>query len=247
MKILSIGNSFSTDAQRWLNQIADSAGVDLYCANLYIGGCSLEQHWNNYKSDEAAYDYEINGTYERKISISEALEKEEWDVVTLQQVSGLSGIFSSFEPYLSDLIKVVKAKCPNAEIKLHKTWAYETGSAHPDFVNYDCSTKQMHKKINDAYIEAFEKTGLEIIPTNDIIQFLRENVKEFDSENGGVSLTRDSFHLSLVYGRYAAGLVWLKILTEKNVKNVTFVPQIDDMTTDEKILEIIKTAVDKVI
>lgn len=43
MKLLSIGNSFSTDAQRWLRDLAAAEGHDLYCVNLYIPGCSLEQ------------------------------------------------------------------------------------------------------------------------------------------------------------------------------------------------------------
>ena len=247
MKILSIGNSFSTDAQRWLNAIAKSAGSDIYCANLYIGGCSLERHWNNYICGEDAYDYEINGEFQRKISINEALGKEKWDVITLQQVSGLSGIFSSFEPYLTNLIAEVKTACPNARLLLHKTWAYEIGSEHPDFKNYGCSQKKMFEEITKAYCEAAEKTGLKIIPAGDAIQHLRENVKEFDFENGGISLTRDSFHLSYDYGRFAAGLVWLKVLTGKSAKDADFVPEVEGPTTDARILDIIKSAVDEII
>lgn len=246
MKILSIGNSFSQDAHKWLNQIADSVGVELYCANLYIGGCSLERHWNNYLSREDAYDYEISGKADGKISLSDALVKEDWDVITLQQVSGFSGIFSTFEPYLSDLIKAIREICPNAEILLHKTWAYEADSEHPDFKNYGCSTDKMYDEITKAYSEASEKTGLKVILSGDIIQFLRKNVKEFDVENGGLKLTRDSFHLSYNYGRFAVSLVWLKTLTGINAEKVTFVPQADGMLTDCRTLDTIKNAVDKI-
>lgn len=247
MKILSIGNSFSTDAQKWLNQIAKSAGADIYCANLYIGGCSLERHWQNYQSGEDAYDYEINGEFQRRISINEALGKEEWDIITLQQVSGLSGIFSSFEPYLTNLIAEVKTACPEAKLLLHKTWAYETGSEHPDFKNYDCSQKKMFEEITKAYCEAAEKTGLGVIAVGDAIQHLRENVKKFDTANGGISLTRDSFHLSYDYGRFAAGLVWFKALTGKSASEVTFKPQVNGSTTDGGLLDTIKTAVDEIL
>ncbi len=247
MKILSIGNSFSTDAQRWLNAIAESAGSDIYCANLYIGGCSLERHWHNYQGGEEAYDYEINGEFQRKISIQETLGAEEWDVITLQQVSGLSGIFSSFEPYLTDLIAEVKKARPKARLLLHKTWAYEIGSGHPDFNNYGCSQKKMFEEITKAYCEATQKTGLKVIPVGDAIQHLRENVKEFDIENGGISLTRDSFHLSYDYGRFAAGLVWFKVLTGKSASEVSFMPQVESSTTDGKILDIIKNAIDQIL
>ena len=43
MKILSIGNSFSEDAQRYLKLIAGANGRELTCVNLYIGGCSLKK------------------------------------------------------------------------------------------------------------------------------------------------------------------------------------------------------------
>ena len=62
MNVLSIGNSFSQDAQRYLNGIAKSAGVNLNCFNLYIGGCPLSRHFRNMHSGERAYTLEMNGT-----------------------------------------------------------------------------------------------------------------------------------------------------------------------------------------
>lgn len=38
MNLLSIGNSFSQDDQRYLYQIAKDGGVSLNAFNLYIGG-----------------------------------------------------------------------------------------------------------------------------------------------------------------------------------------------------------------
>ena len=51
---------------------------------------------------------------------------------------------------------------------------------------------------------------------------MRENIPEFDYENGGLSLCRDSFHLSEDYGRFLAGAVWFKKLTGKNLKKQPF-------------------------
>ena len=62
----------------------------------------------------------------------------------------------------------------------------------------------------------------EIIPTGDVVQFVRENIPEFDFKNGGISLCRDSFHLSEDYGRFLAGAVWFKKLTAKNLKEQPF-------------------------
>ena len=41
MNILSIGNSFSQDAQQYLHRIAAADSVALNTFNLMIGGCSL--------------------------------------------------------------------------------------------------------------------------------------------------------------------------------------------------------------
>ena len=58
IKILAIGNSFSQDATHYLHQIGEADNIELKVVNLYIGGCSLERHWNNIQSEAAEYLYE---------------------------------------------------------------------------------------------------------------------------------------------------------------------------------------------
>ena len=88
MDILSIGNSFSQDAQRYLHQIAGADGMVLNCCNLYIGGCSLSTHHRNMLSQDKAYALEMNGVSTGfKVSLDEALLNRDWDIITVQQVS----------------------------------------------------------------------------------------------------------------------------------------------------------------
>ena len=61
MNVLSIGNSFSQDATRYLHQIARADGVKLTTVNLYIGGCPLSRHYRNMLSEEKVYGLECNG------------------------------------------------------------------------------------------------------------------------------------------------------------------------------------------
>ena len=61
IKILAIGNSFSQDATYYLHQIAAADDVDIKVVNLYIGGCSLERHWNNIQNEAEEYLLEENG------------------------------------------------------------------------------------------------------------------------------------------------------------------------------------------
>lgn len=249
MKILSIGNSFSEDAQRYLHQIAKSAGEDIYCANLYIGGCSLERHYNNIQNDAADYDYQINGEHtDIKISIKDALLKEDWDYVTVQQVSSFSGIIDSYYPYIKRVMDYVKELCPKAEILLHETWSYEFGSDHGDFKYYDHDSNKMFKMIVETNKEVAKRENISvIIPDGEIIDTLRKT-KVFDYQNGGASLCRDTFHMDFVFGRYALSLTWYKILTGKKAKDTTYEPPFEnkDNAYYEK-LDLIKATVDEYI
>lgn len=234
MKILSIGNSFSEDAQRWLHQLAVQNGVQIDCANLYIGGCSLETHHINIKENNAFYDYQINGNpAEEKISIADALSRDIWDIVTVQQVSNLSGMPESYEPYLADLIGTVKSALPDAEIMLHETWAYEIDTEHPGFANYNCNQAEMHRRIRATVTGFAEKYGLRIIPTGDFIQGLRDSTKEFDYINGGASLCRDGYHLTYDIGRFAASALWFVTLTGQKILTTDFAD------FDRKLLKIV--------
>lgn len=103
LHILAVGNSFSVDGLHYLYQMAESAGYDVVIGNLYKSGCDLKTHWSNLKSEKTAYSYykvsDANqgawGTTP-KFSITQALKDEQWDVITLQQASGVSGVPESY-------------------------------------------------------------------------------------------------------------------------------------------------------
>ncbi|MBR6619734.1 MAG: DUF4886 domain-containing protein [Clostridia bacterium] len=223
MKVLSIGNSFSTDAHKFLHTLAALNGEDIYTANLFIGGCSLETHFTNVLGNNAYYDYEINGSEaQEKISIADALERNKWDIVTIQQASPYSGMYETYQPYLNNLAELVKSKLPEVKIYFHQTWAYEADSPHPGFANYSNSQQKMYDCIVYASQQACKAIDAKLIPTGTVIQTVRNGIKVFDYENGGTSLCRDGFHLSNDYGRYTAAATWLKSLTGKNIISDTF-------------------------
>ena len=101
MKVLSIGNSFSQDANCYLHQIGEAAGIKNELVNLVVPGCSLEKHWNNMQTGEQEYEIEVNGDpTERLVSIKEALMGQDWDVIVTHQASHDSGNIDSYEPFL---------------------------------------------------------------------------------------------------------------------------------------------------
>ena len=223
MKILSIGNSFSQDAHNWLHKLAKVKGVCMETTNLYIGGCSLETHWTNVEQNNEFYDLERNGGgSERKIGIAEALKMDDWDVITVQQVSGFSGLEETYEPYISKLVEVVRNAVPNAKLYFHQTWAYETDSSHGDFARYNNDQDQMYDCIIRVTEKMAKKINAELIPVGTVIQHLRRNVAEFDYKNGGLSLCRDGFHLTLDYGRFAVAATWFRTITGMDVSATEF-------------------------
>ncbi|MBQ9860836.1 MAG: DUF4886 domain-containing protein [Clostridia bacterium] len=244
MKLLSIGNSFSVDAQRWLHTLAVENGIDLQTGNLYIGGCSLETHWKNIEANAADYVYYVNGEGEgRPMSIAEALALDTWDVVTLQQASHFSGEWQTYEPYLTDIANVVRTAQPQARLYFHQTWAYEVDSTHEGFVTYHNDQDEMFRRILDASAMAVKNIDAQVLPVGTVVQALREQLPEFDYPNGGVSLNRDGFHLSLDYGRFAAAATWLYTLFRRPIAVDGMAQHGFDTALLEKIVVIVKSIV----
>lgn len=216
MNILSIGNSFSQDAQRYLHSIAKADGVELNTFNLFIGGCSLSRHYRNMLSENREYTLEMNGqSIGFNVSLKEALLNRSWDVVTLQQVSNESPYFETYQPYLNKLTEYVRVCVPKAKIVIHQTWAYEQDSYRLNTELGYVSHKDMFNDIECAYKKAAEAIEADfIIPSGEVFQSL--------IENGIKKVHRDTFHASCGLGRYALGLTWYAFLTGRGVKSNSF-------------------------
>ncbi len=245
MKILCIGNSFSEDPNEFFYSLATAGGADVEVLNLSIGGCSLERHAKNVTEHLKEYDTQYNGKFYLDIpcSIDEGLLYRNWDVVTIQQVSGLSGVYDSYFPYINTLIDKIRSICPKAKIVIQETWAYEKDSVHPDFALYDKDQSKMHAALHDTYNKVHDELGLDgIIPTGDVIARLREH-DFFNIDKGGASLARDGFHLSLTYGRYAAAATWYAALGLGDIEINDYLPvcQEGDKIDGAKIALIKKT------
>lgn len=239
MNVLAIGNSFSQDATRYLHDIARSEGVKLEVVNLYIGGCSLDMHFRNMMGDKKAYSLEVDGHSSGIfVSIKDALLSREWDVVTLQQVSGGSGKYETFSPYLKELSEYVRKYAPKAKQFIHETWAYEDDSKLlMDRYGYTKST-DMYNDLKSAYKKAAEDISADgIIKSGTLIMKLLEN--------GIGKIHRDTFHLTYGPGRFAAGLLWYKTLLQKPIDDVSFA-DFDEPVCEEEIT-VIKKCINEIL
>ena len=227
MKVLSIGNSFSQDAQHYLYKIARASGVNLKTVNLYIGGCSLRTHYLNMLEDSAAYEFEFNGNRTGiKVSISQALASDDWDVITLQQASHLSWNEKTYFPYITALADYARKYCPNAKIAIHQTWAYEDGCERLQVMTGQSSALQMLQDLQKAYAKAAQAIGADLIIPGGQAMY---NATQFGMEK----IHRDCFHASFGAGRYMLGLTWLKALTGKDISQDRFT-ELDEEVTEEQ-------------
>ena len=226
IKILAIGNSFSEDAiENYLYELGAAENINFIIGNAYIGGCSLERHYNNSQSNEAAYAFRkiVNGvkTTQPEKTLESCITDESWDYISVQQVSGNSGIYYTYFPYLTNLLAYVKGKATNKNVKfmLHRTWAYAQTSTHGDFVKYDRNQLMMYAAI----VDATNKVKADVIDISFIIP-AGTAIQNGRSSSIGDNFCRDGYHLELNIGRYTAACTWFEKITGINVVGNTAIP-----------------------
>ena len=216
MKILSIGNSFSQDAQRYLHQLAKQNGVEMKCVNLYIGGCPLKTHYYNILEDSKSYAFQFNGESTGiKVTIKEVLMSDSWDCITLQQASRFSPNYKTYQPYLGVLADYVRKYCTESQLLIHQTWAYEENSERLcQELGYP-HAKDMFEDLKGAYAQAAKDiTADGIIPCGEVFMTALERGLE--------KIHRDTFHADLGIGRYALALTWYAYLTKNDPLTASF-------------------------
>ena len=226
IKVLSVGNSFSQDAvEQYLHELGMEEGYNIVIGNLFIGGCSLERHVNNIRKDASAYDYRKIGldgkkVHHKNMSISNALAEEEWDYVSLQQASSLSGVYQTYETFLPELYGYVKERVgKHCKILFHQTWAYAQNCRNSGFKKYGSNQMEMYRSI----VETVKKAGklvkfYRVVPSGTAIQNARTSFI-------GDYMNRDGSHLDIGVGRYTAACTWFEVLTGKSVLGNAFIPK----------------------
>ena len=231
LKILAIGNSFSNNALEFLPILAKELGIEeIIVGKLYRGSCTIDRHWTDAQSGADYESFQVNTTGDAnwttypagQRSLQFALELYDWDIITMQQASGSSGLTSSLGN-LQNLIDYVDANKtnPNAKLYWHMTWAYSQFSNHGGFANYENDQLTMYNAIVDLsknYI-ATNENFVGIIPAGTAIQNFRGN----NSNNSVVEnryITSDGYHLQ-TYSRILASMIWLKTLTGLSLDDIT--------------------------
>lgn len=224
LKVLAIGNSFSEDAvEKYLYQLAAEQGDTLLIGSARIGSCDIDKHLENLKGNKSAYIYRkiergvLRDTVNMPLSM--IIKDEDWDIISLQQVSHLAGISTSYYNLLELKERVQKcATNPNVEIVWHMTWSYPRYSKIRGFDKYRYDQLVMYDSIVSAMNEILPVVGIKrYIPTGIALQKAREEL--------GDIFNRDGLHLKKSLGRYLAGCVWCEFLTGKDITENLWWPE----------------------
>jgi hypothetical protein len=116
IRILAIGNSFSQDAiEQNLYELAAAEHIPLIIGNMYIGGCTLARHLHNADKNLPAYAYRkiVGGvkTEKKDVRLEEALKDEDWDYISLQQASGVSGLYDTYAASSATARRLCEGSC----------------------------------------------------------------------------------------------------------------------------------------
>ena len=171
VRLLTIGNSFSGNATRFLGDLAKAGGHTLVLQPMSVGGASMEVHWTKIEANEKD-PKDPAGLYGTR-ALSKTLA-EGWDYVTIQQASIKSHDVETYRPFAAKLQAYVKTHAPKAELLLHQTWAYRVDDprfgAKTAKAGEPATREAMHAGLCAAYAAIAKELGVRRIPVGDAFQ-----------------------------------------------------------------------------
>lgn len=205
VRLLTIGNSFAENSLTYLPQIVEAAGHKLIVGRANLGGCTLERHWNHAAQFEADPNDKDGSPYGGgKHSLKDMLTKDDWDFVTIQQVSYKSHDLQTYQPFADNLHDYIRKHAPNATIFVHQIWAYRTDDPRfkPANEGKEPHTHAvMYQQVRQAYYALAGKLNLKVLPSGDAMYRADTDEdwgyridKEFDFENAAYPQLPDQTH-----------------------------------------------------
>ena len=233
MKVLIIGNKFTSQMCTYLPAMAKAGGKELMLSNLTAGNTSVESHYRNYTDENEVYTYETylpSITEAMKpdgIALHEAVEDDDWDAVMLSQNIALGGIRESYNPYLAELAAYCRLMHPQAEIILIEPWSYGPGCKKKAFAEaYNSDSEEMYEKISVSCQAAAQTAEADrIIHIGRAFQTARKT-------QPGISLTTDGENADEAGRFLAACVIYRALFNESAFGNPFRLPALPDETDD---------------
>ncbi len=178
IRLLTVGNSFSRNATRYLPDMAKSMpGCKLILSRADVGGGRLDQHYKMAVRSEGDEQFKPYGFRDpvthrySKVNLKTALVACKWNIVTIQQYSAYSYKRATFEPWFGKLHAYIMKYAPQAKIYIHQTWAYrsDAGAFHNGFTQ-----QNMYDRLTENYLFYAKKYHCPILPSGAAFQLCRQ-------------------------------------------------------------------------
>ncbi len=170
VRLLTIGNSFSGNATRFLGKIAQAGGHILIHRSVSVGGASLELHAGKMRAHEND-PQDKAGRYANGRSLREELTAERWEFVTIQQASIKSHDLATYQPFAGQLRDFIRQHAPQAKLLVHQTWAYRIDDPRftiPSQKPGEPQTQEaMYRGLSAAYAAIRKDLGATRLPVGD--------------------------------------------------------------------------------
>ena len=225
LKVLDIGNSYTTDATAMLKLLTQTNQMDVSDVCLYKAtrGSGSFKSWYNlyYDNDNNTYTIsKVLGGINANISTGtgepndgtlfrEALSNEKWDIIIIHQRSNFAPYYEQWQGdgnggYLNEFLSLIKEHQPQAKIGfllVHSYWDNYSG-------NKEKSSLLRWELIANSVKSLCEEYPIDVvIPYGTAIENLRSS-----SLNNEYDLTRDGTHCGFGLARYTAACCYYESL-----------------------------------
>ncbi len=181
VRLLTVGNSFADNSLTYLPQIVEAAGHELIVGKANLGGCTFERHWGHVAKHEADPDDPEGSPYQGgKKSLDDLLRQDQWDFITVQQVSYKSHDLKTYQPFADNLLAYIRERAPRAKILAHQIWAYRVDDPRfkPENEGKEPhNRKVMYEQVRAAYHALAKEQKLGIIPSGDAMYLADSDYK----------------------------------------------------------------------
>ena len=173
LKILTIGNSFTDSLTAYFKEVVESAGCVLTFDRANHGGCELRRHWSYMEFEER--DLTVKMYQEPRVKSRTILQREKWDIVSIQQASHESWDMDTYQPYANNICAHIRKYAPQAEIVIQQTWSYRADDPRlmPGGA-WGFDQDGMYDRLTAAYQKLASEQKLRIIPTGYAVQLARK-------------------------------------------------------------------------
>ncbi len=226
--ILLFGHSYGVDSMEHLPALLAAAGIDTVHLAQFNKSSNMKGHGFEFTTNGVPgvkYPYSectpgSTNWVTSAMTVKQAIESRAWDYVVLQESLANQGRYEAMQPYLNNLASYIRTISKGAhgrqpEICWNLFWpmsklAERSSNAvlRHRFSFYGGSSQKMW----EAYVSAAKRLARDdgitnAVPTGATIMNLRESRLNTPEMN---EFTRDTYHLSLGAGRYAAACAFFE-------------------------------------